>query len=67
LVRFPAEVEASTMCQEIACNVDFAPTFLDFAELPNSYLHARGQSSPAFKSIRYRELAESRLSSILDA
>ena len=34
LVRFPAEVEASTICQEIACNVDFAPTFLDFAELP---------------------------------
>ena len=34
LARFPAEVEASTICQEIACNVDFAPTFLDFAELP---------------------------------
>lgn len=34
LARFPAEVEAGTVCQEIACNVDFAPTFLDFAELP---------------------------------
>jgi len=33
LVRFPKEIPAQSHCQNIACNVDFAPTFLDFAGL----------------------------------
>ncbi len=34
LVRFPSEVQAGSICSQIACNVDFGPTFLDFAGLP---------------------------------
>ena len=33
LARFPSEVAAGSICSQIACNVDFAPTFLDFAGL----------------------------------
>ena len=33
LARFPGEVPAGSICSQIACNVDFAPTFLDFAGL----------------------------------
>ena len=33
LARFPSEVQAGSICSQIACNVDFAPTFLDFAGL----------------------------------
>ena len=37
LVRYPAEIAPGTICDDIACNVDFAPTFLDFAglKIPN--------------------------------
>ncbi len=31
LVRYPAEVAAGSVCEEIALNVDFAPTFLELA------------------------------------
>lgn len=34
LIRYPAELEAAGICNDIVCNVDFAPTFLDFAGLP---------------------------------
>ena len=33
LAKFPSEVPAGSICSHIACNVDFAPTFLDFAGL----------------------------------
>lgn len=33
LIRYPAEISAGTVCDDIVCNVDFAPTFLDFAGL----------------------------------
>ena len=37
LVRYPKEIEAGSTCKNVCCNVDFAPTFLDFAEqkIPN--------------------------------
>jgi arylsulfatase A-like enzyme len=42
LVRFPAEIKAGTVCDDIASNVDFAPTFLDLAGLPvPSYMQGR--------------------------
>jgi arylsulfatase A-like enzyme len=34
LIRYPQEIAAGTVNEDIACNVDFAPTFLDFAGLP---------------------------------
>ncbi|KAI0410297.1 arylsulfatase B [Xylaria grammica] len=34
LVRYPAGIQAGTTCDNIICNVDFAPTFLDYAQLP---------------------------------
>ncbi|OJJ49314.1 hypothetical protein ASPZODRAFT_129753 [Penicilliopsis zonata CBS 506.65] len=33
LVRYPREIKPGTVCDDIICNVDFAPTFLDFAGL----------------------------------
>lgn len=33
LIRYPAEIAPSTACDDIVCNVDFAPLFLDFAGL----------------------------------
>jgi arylsulfatase A-like enzyme len=33
LVRYPREIAAGTICDYIISNVDFAPTFLDFAQL----------------------------------
>ncbi|KAJ4287267.1 hypothetical protein N0V90_012665 [Kalmusia sp. IMI 367209] len=34
LVRYPAEIRAGAVCNDIVSNVDFAPTFLDFAAVP---------------------------------
>ena len=34
LARFPKEIDAGSVCMNLCCNVDFAPTFLDFAALP---------------------------------
>ena len=34
LVRYPQEIQPGLICKNMACNVDFAPTFLDFAGLP---------------------------------
>ncbi|HVW91470.1 MAG TPA: sulfatase [Devosia sp.] len=34
LIRYPKAIEAGTTSSKIAMNVDFAPTFLDYAELP---------------------------------
>jgi arylsulfatase A-like enzyme len=33
LIRFPKEIESVGTCDEMVCNVDFAPTFLDYAGL----------------------------------
>lgn len=33
LIRYPAEIAAGSVCDDIICNADFAPTFLDFARL----------------------------------
>ncbi|CAI6089182.1 hypothetical protein V2G26_018389 [Clonostachys chloroleuca] len=31
LIRYPREIKPKSVCDDIICNVDFAPTFLDFA------------------------------------
>lgn len=42
LARFPEEIAAGTMCADIITNVDFAPTFLDYAKVPvPSYMQGR--------------------------
>lgn len=42
LVRYPREVRAGTVCNDIICNVDFAATWLDFAGLRKpSYMQGR--------------------------
>ncbi|WP_127902910.1 sulfatase family protein [Solirhodobacter olei] len=42
LVRYPAAIPAGATSKDIACNVDFAPTFLDYAGLPvPSYMQGR--------------------------
>lgn len=33
LIRYPAEIGAGSVCDDIVSNVDFAPLFLDFAQL----------------------------------
>lgn len=33
LIRYPPEISAGSVCNDIICNADFAPTFLDFAGL----------------------------------
>lgn len=42
LIRFPLEIEPGTVCHDIISNVDFAPTFLDFAQVKvPSYMQGR--------------------------
>lgn len=42
LIRFPREIPRSRVCNDIICNVDFAPTFLDYAGLATpSYMQGR--------------------------
>ena len=46
LMRYPENIPAGTVCNDMMCNVDFAPTFLDYARLPiPSYM--QGQSARA--------------------
>lgn len=39
LMRYPKAIEPGTVCDAMACNVDFAPTLMDFAgaEIPKSF------------------------------
>ncbi|WP_159585630.1 sulfatase family protein [Chelativorans xinjiangense] len=42
LVRYPPEIAPGSTSKDIACNVDFAPTFLDYAGVPvPSYMQGR--------------------------
>lgn len=42
LVRYPREIAAGSVCADIVCNVDFAPTFLDVAGVVQpSYMQGR--------------------------
>ncbi|KAE8365757.1 alkaline-phosphatase-like protein [Aspergillus caelatus] len=34
LIRYPKEIVAASVCDDIICNVDFAATWLDYANLP---------------------------------
>ncbi|KAF4904994.1 putative sulfatase [Colletotrichum fructicola] len=42
MIRYPKAIEPQSVCNDIICNVDFAPTFLDFAgvRIP-SYMQGR--------------------------
>lgn len=42
LIRYPQEIAAGSVCNDIICNVDFATTWLDFANLPvPSYMQGK--------------------------
>ncbi|MAW24376.1 MAG: sulfatase [Gammaproteobacteria bacterium] len=42
LIRYPQEIAAQGICENMCCNVDFAPTFLDYAGLTiPSYMQGR--------------------------
>lgn len=61
LVRYPAEIAPGSVCNDIICNVDFAPTFLDFARLRlPSYMQGvsfrqllRGQTPEDWQQVAY--------------
>ncbi|KAK5166684.1 uncharacterized protein LTR77_008228 [Saxophila tyrrhenica] len=61
LIRYPTEIAAGSTCNDIICNVDFAPTFLDFANsrIP-SYMQGlsfrsllRGATPPKWQQVAY--------------
>lgn len=61
LVRYPPEIEAGSECDDIICNVDFAPLFLDFANLRiPTYMQGvsfrrllRGETPPDWQQVAY--------------
>lgn len=61
LIRYPAGIKAGSICDNIICNVDFAPTFLDYAQLPvPSYMQGEsfrallnGKTPPDWQQIAY--------------
>ncbi|KAH0598359.1 hypothetical protein MHUMG1_03657 [Metarhizium humberi] len=64
LVRYPAEIAAGSETDAIVCNVDFAPTWLDFARLrPPTYMQGvsfrpvlqspQGTAPPGWQQVAY--------------
>ena len=61
LIRYPKEIAPGTVCDDIICNVDFAPTFLDYANLRiPSYMQGisfrsllRGQTPADWQQVAY--------------
>jgi arylsulfatase A-like enzyme len=61
LIRYPDGIEAGSVSDEIATNVDFAPTFLDYAGVPvPSYMQGRsmrpileGDAGPDWQTSAY--------------
>ncbi|EEY17166.1 arylsulfatase B [Verticillium alfalfae VaMs.102] len=61
LIRYPTEIARGSVCDDIICNVDFAPTFLDFAKLITpSYMQGRsfrpllqGQTPSNWQQVAY--------------
>ena len=42
MIRYPKEIKAGSVCSDIVCNVDIAPTFLDFAGITTpTYMQGR--------------------------
>lgn len=61
LIRYPAEIRAGSECEDIICNVDFAPMFLDFAQVKiPSYMQGvsfrsllRGETPADWQQVAY--------------
>ena len=61
IVRYPREIEPETVNEEIILNVDFAPTFLDFAgiEIPEAFQGSsfrpllNGETPPGWQTSMY--------------
>lgn len=68
LIRFPPEIAPGTVCRDIIQNVDFAPLFLDFAQLKipsymqgvsfRSLLH--GEAPEDWQTVAYSRYMENR-------
>ncbi|ROV98491.1 hypothetical protein VPNG_08553 [Cytospora leucostoma] len=66
LIRFPLEIEPGTVCHDIISNVDFAPTFLDFAQVKvPSYMQGksfrsllRGRTPQDWQQVAYHRYWE---------
>lgn len=58
LIRYPDKIKAGEVCENIICNVDFAPTFLDMAGLAiPSYMQGKS-IQPLLKSEAPQDWAE---------
>lgn len=63
LVRYPQQIAPASVCNDIICNVDFAPTFLDLAgiSMPNymqgksflPQLQGKPQTGPDWENVAY--------------
>ncbi|KAK6814599.1 hypothetical protein RU639_009568 [Aspergillus parasiticus] len=61
LIRYPKGIIAGSVCDDIICNVDFAPTWLDYASLPApSYMQGtsfrpllQGRTPEAWQQVAY--------------
>ena len=61
LIRWPAEITPGSTCDDIICNVDFAPTFLDVAQLRvPTYMQGlsfrellKGRTPPDWQQVAY--------------
>lgn len=61
VIRYPAGIRPGTVCDDIICNVDFAPTWLDYAQVATpSYMQGvsfrallEGHTPPDWQQIAY--------------
>jgi len=54
LIRYPGEIEPGTVIDDIVLNVDFAPTFLDYAGIDES----AGMQGESFRSVLFEDNPE---------
>ncbi|KAF3343234.1 putative transporter [Verticillium dahliae VDG2] len=53
MIRYPPTIQPKSVCNDIICNVDFAPTFLDLAKGVSFVPVLRGQTPEDWQQIAY--------------